>query len=150
MRNEYVRSYDYHYADRSLPFAEWLVRWFAFTSWTFKFRVSLDNVLGENRLELMDRISLENFFFTRVPGAAKSSVDGFVVAINPDIYEGTAEIGIYVPEPPGIFGPNCDPFNNALEFPDRSAMPANDASSCPRTGEPYRTDAGIFPRVITC
>jgi hypothetical protein len=161
LRNEFTRQYDYHYAGATLPFAEWLVRWFSFSSSTLKFKVSLDEILGEgNRLELMDRVSLENFFYTRVPGRSRRDVEGFVVSIKPDLYNGTAEIGMYVPEPPGTFGPLCDPFRDALEIPDRGDIvplwtergwihDAGDFYS-PRGEAPVLRDAGNFPRVISC
>jgi hypothetical protein len=161
LRNEFTRQYDYHYAGATLPFAEWLVRWFSFSSWTLKLKVSLDEILGEgNRLELMDRVSLENFFYTRVPGRSRRDVEGFVVSIKPDLYNGTAEIGMYVPEPPGTFGPLCDPFRDALEIPDRGDIvplwtergwihDAGDFYS-PRGEAPVLRDAGNFPRVISC
>lgn len=156
LKNEYVKAYDYHYNSASLPFAEALIRWMAFNSWSLKFRVALDRILGEesNRIELMDKISLENFFYTRVPGSPTTSVTGFVTSIQPDVYNGTVEIGMYVPNPPGIFGVICDPFDNALEIPGRGSVPAKDAGDfyAPRDFDLVLKDAGNFSptRTITC
>jgi hypothetical protein len=156
IKNEYVKAYDYHYNADSLPFAEALIRWMAFNSWSLKFKVSLDKILnGEgNRIELMDKISLDNFFYTRVPGSQTRIVTGFVTSIQPDVYNGTVEIGMYVPNPPGVFGIICDPFYNALELPGRGPVPAKDAGDfySPRDFDLILKDAGNFnpTRTITC
>jgi len=150
IRNNLKMDFKYHY--ESLPLAEWVAKWFVLNVWQFKFKVSIKEVLEPTPLAIMDFVKVNSHFHTD-----DEDVEGFVTMIRIDIYAGTAEIGVHVYQPPGVFGPLCDNFNNALNT-DRDITgwtnengKMNSAGSTGRTiGDYTIKDAGSSPRELTC
>lgn len=147
--NKFLKTFDYHYA--SLPIAEWIAEFFALNSWELKFRVSISEIASGNSLSLMQYIAVKSYFHTN-----DEIVEGFIVSLFPDLYDGEVEIGLYIPKPPGIFGALCDPFNDALLVGrDISGWTSangkiNDAGLTGRAPVAVKKDAGTSPRTITC
>lgn len=150
IKNSLTLGFRYHY--ESLPLAEWVAKWMALNVWRFSFKVSIDEIIGTNALALMDWVEVNSSFHTN-----SENVEGFVTMIKPDIYNAIAEIGVHVYRPPGVFGPLCDNFNDALNT-DRDVSgwtdangKKNDAGSTGRTiGDYTIKDAGSSPRTLSC
>lgn len=108
LNNTLEKKFKYHY--ESLPIADRLVKYFAFNTWKFKLKIKIENILGSNSKALVDAIDISSFFHTD-----DVSLFAFITKIKPLLYEGIAEIELYVIAPSGQLGPYCDPFNDALE-----------------------------------
>ncbi len=114
MNNEMFYDLIYHYEDLPKEFITWIVNFFVGNSWTFSFRTPMTNVYNGTGIKLMDVVSVDTYFHT-----SNQVVNGFVVGINPDLYEGVVELEIYVVDPPGKYGVICNPFNDALDVGTR-------------------------------
>lgn len=112
LENHYNKNFRYHY--ETLPISEQVVKWKAFNSWSFKCQVAIETILSPNNVKLMDPITFTSYFFTK-----NATFNGFITSIKLNGYAGTATLGIYIPEPAGVLGPLCDPFNDALNVSDR-------------------------------
>jgi hypothetical protein len=112
LENKYRDSFKYHY--KNLPIDRWIVEFFALNMWSFKFKTKLENVIGANYLDIMFRVKFKSWFHTN-----NVYIYGLVDSISVDLYNGLAEIGLFIPAPLGQFGPVSDPFNDALNLETR-------------------------------
>jgi hypothetical protein len=149
--NEKEIEFDFHYQaddEGNFPMAKKVIDFFAYNNWTVEFSVSMRHVLGAgNTLGLFDVVSIQHSFFTD-----NEILKGFIIGMTPNFHEGIVTLKIYIPKPPGVLGPYCDNFKDALFFPSRGAPGAdffNDAGTFPRGAFDY-DDAGSFPRTFTC
>jgi hypothetical protein len=140
----------YHYEAVSIEaLSNWIAKWFVLNVWKIKFKISLTHLIGGNALELMDFVKVNSYFFTN-----SEDVEGFVTSIKPDVYNGVVDVGMHVYRPPGVFGPACDNFKNALTT-DRpgswGASNNNDAGDTTRNIGDYTIhDAGVPGRSLDC
>lgn len=112
LENFIEKNFKYHY--ESLPIAEDVIKWLAFNSWTFKCKVAIETILEPDPVKLFSSVTFTSYFHS-----TSVTYKGYIVAIQPDIYSGTAALGIYIPEPAGVNGPLCDLFNDALNITER-------------------------------
>lgn len=158
LNNVYRENFRFHYDLPGAGLRELFNRvadHFLWNAWRIKFKVSLENVLGGSSLQLCDYIAINSFFHTQ-----DTSVEGWVESLNPNVYDGWVEVGIFIPRPPGVFGPLCDPFNDALRAGIRDISSWTDANGkrndagislvSPRSFSGAIKDAGTSPRTITC
>lgn len=145
-RNTLKIGFPYHYDGSEIPVRKMVVDFYVYNSWSFKVSVTLETVLGTTPLRIMDKVTINSFFFTD-----NATMECFVTKIVPSIYGGTAELSLYAPRPPGFLGPLCDSFKDALTT-NRGTLPVNDAGKTGRiTGNFIIDDAGKSPRgVISC
>ena len=142
----------YHYDGDSLLLAEWAAAWYVLNVWKTKFKVSISNIIGPNTITLMQYCKLRDYHLTN-----NDYIEGFVTSISDEIYDGMVEVGVHVYRPPGVFGPFCDNFNDALTtgrdisgWTDENGK-INDAGTTGRNiGDYTIKDAGTCPRIIEC
>lgn len=115
------KGFKYFYKkDQIYPLPTWIIKHFAFNAWTLNLKLEIEKILTipsgfSSPLELMDVISLNSYFHT-----GGDTVLGFVTAIKPSIYDGTVEISLFIPNPPGKYGALCDYFKDALNITNRN------------------------------
>jgi len=119
MKNQITYDLIYHVNTPEDDFANWVVSFFFKNAWTFRFKTSFSNVYKTSfdispSIKLLDVISVSTYFHTNL-----ETVNGFVVGISPDFFEGIVDIEIYVINPPGGLGVICNPFNDALDVGTR-------------------------------
>jgi hypothetical protein len=135
LENKYRDSFKYHY--KNLPIDRWIVEFFALNMWSFKYKTKLENAIGANYLDIMSRVKFKSWFHTN-----NVYIYGLVDSISVDLYNGLAEIGLFIPAPLGQFGPVSDPFNDALNLETRDITGWTNANG-------RRNDAGrLDTRVI--
>lgn len=153
LQNFYEKNFKYHYED--LPIAEAVVRWLAFNSWSFKVEVAIERILAPNQARLMSPVTITSYFHSK-----DETFKGYITSIKPNVYKGTATLGIYIPEPAGALGSLCDPFNDALNVTNRDTTgwtnengQLNDAGkiSTRTLGSTTHKDAGqVSTRTFEC
>jgi len=150
IQNIFKFLFKYHY--ESLPLHRMVVEFFAANVWVFKCEVSIDKILGTNPLRLMDVVSINSFFFT-----GGSTYDAFVVGAEPDLYNATVKLTLFMPQPPGQYGSLCDPVKDALTTERDTSGWTNendfirDAGMTGRAAPTVIDDAGLCPRgTISC
>jgi hypothetical protein len=136
LTNKYREEFKYHY--NNLPIAQWVIEYFAFDTWSFKFQTKLESVIGANYLDIASRIKIKDWFHT-------NNVDLYGLVNYRDLsdaYNGIVTIGVFVPAPIGQLGPLHDPFNDALNLETRVITGWTNANG-------RRNDAGdLVTRVI--
>lgn len=147
-----VKEINFNYLYDKFPeeLATAIIEHFVFDAWTLKFKIPITAIMGVNALELLDKGSINTTHFMD-----NATIYGFIISITPNIYAGWAEIGLFIPRPPGFEGPFCDNFNDALHISSRtvSGMGNNDAGQISaRTLASYtKKDAGqISVRDFDC
>lgn len=148
--NELEDNFNYHYDGEKLPIAEKVAEWFCLNVWITKFQISLSRIIGGNSIKIMDYAKINSYFHTD-----SDDTEGFLTYFEPLIYDAVVEVGMHIFRPPGLFGPACDNFNDALTT-DRNITgwgsdKKNDAGDTSRVTATYtKKDAGTSPRTIEC
>lgn len=113
--NAYEANLEYIYKEEDAErITSYIVKWFSLNAWEVSFKVSISNIFNNSTLEYMDYVSLNSNFFTN-----NEIIYGFITSVFTNIYDGTVTISMYIPRPPGVFGPYSDFINDALNASSR-------------------------------
>jgi len=145
--NELVKELSYHYENIPTQFAKNIIEHYVFNAWTIKFSVSINPFYLSSEVNLMDYVSLALDYHTN-----GEALEGFIIDIEPNLYEGFVELTLFITSPPDKNAFVCELLKDALnENRDLNILTANDAGNENRILSEYTADdAKDENRTFTC